>query len=83
MSTVEHMQVHGFTDKAMHIYMAQPQDPLRIVRGGIFGGTLPYVSHLCQKLSLFAETELVADRVRVKGLYNSDASDADRRLPRH
>lgn len=27
----------------MHLYMAQAEDPLRIVRGGIFGGTLPYI----------------------------------------
>ena len=36
-------EVHGLTDKAMHVYMAQQDDPLRIVRGGIFGGTLPYI----------------------------------------
>jgi hypothetical protein len=36
-------EVHGFADKAMHMYMAQADDPLRIVRGGIFGGTLPYI----------------------------------------
>lgn len=36
-------EVHGFTDKAMHMYMATAEDPLRIVRGGIFGGTLPYI----------------------------------------
>ena len=37
------LQVHGLADRAMHIYMAQAEDPLRIVRGGIFGGTLPYI----------------------------------------
>lgn len=36
-------EVHGMTDKAMHLYLASAEDPLRIVRGGIFGGTLPYV----------------------------------------
>jgi hypothetical protein len=36
-------QVHGLTDKAMHLYMAQEEDPLRIVRGGIFGGQLPHI----------------------------------------
>ena len=36
-------QVHGFTDKAMHIYIGTSEDPLRIVRGGIFGGTLPRI----------------------------------------
>jgi hypothetical protein len=36
-------EVHGFTDKAMHIYMAQDEEPLQIVRGGIFGGQLPYI----------------------------------------
>ena len=36
-------EVHGLTDKAMHIYMAQAEDPLRIVRGGIFGGQLPHI----------------------------------------
>jgi len=36
-------EVHGLADKAMHIYLAQPQDPLRIVRGGIFGGQLPHI----------------------------------------
>jgi len=37
------LQVHGLADRAMHLYMAQAEDPLRIVRGGIFGGTLPYI----------------------------------------
>ena len=36
-------QVHGLNDKAMHLYMAQEDDPLRIVRGGIFGGQLPHI----------------------------------------
>jgi hypothetical protein len=36
-------EVHGFTDEAMHMYMATMEDPLRIVRGGIFGGTLPNI----------------------------------------
>ena len=27
------------TDKAMHIYLQQPEEPIRVVRGGIFGGT--------------------------------------------
>jgi hypothetical protein len=35
--------VHGLTDKAMHLYLAQAEDPLRIVRGGIFGGQLPHI----------------------------------------
>jgi hypothetical protein len=30
----------------MHLYMSQMDEPLHIVRGGIFGGTLPYVSAL-------------------------------------
>ena len=37
------LQVHGLADRAMHLYMAQAEDPLRIVRGGIFGGTLPFI----------------------------------------
>jgi hypothetical protein len=36
-------EVHGMTDRAMHLYLASAEDPLRIVRGGIFGGTLPYI----------------------------------------
>ena len=36
-------EVHGFADKAMHIYMAQQDEPLQIVRGGIFGGQLPHI----------------------------------------
>lgn len=36
-------EVHGLTDKAMHLYLAQAEDPLEIVRGGIFGGTLPHI----------------------------------------
>jgi len=36
-------EVHGLTDKAMHLYLGQADDPLRIVRGGIFGGTLPQI----------------------------------------
>lgn len=35
--------MHGLTDKAMHLYLAQAEDPLRIVRGGIFGGQLPHI----------------------------------------
>jgi hypothetical protein len=35
--------VHGFTDKAMHLYMAQAEEPLQIVRGGVFGGSLPWI----------------------------------------
>ena len=31
------------TDKAMHLYIGTQEDPLIIVRGGIFGGTLPYI----------------------------------------
>ena len=31
------------TDKAMHMYIGTNDDPLVIVRGGIFGGTLPYI----------------------------------------
>jgi hypothetical protein len=36
-------EVHGLTDKAMHMYLGTADDPLRIVRGGIFGGTLPQI----------------------------------------
>lgn len=36
-------EVHGLTDKAMHLYIGTADDPLLIVRGGIFGGTLPYL----------------------------------------
>jgi len=36
-------EVHGMTDKAMHLYIGTAEDPLVIVRGGIFGGTLPYI----------------------------------------
>lgn len=36
-------EVHGLNDKAMHLYLAQQDDPLRIVRGGIFGGQLPHI----------------------------------------
>lgn len=36
-------EVHGMTDKAMHLYIGTADDPLIIVRGGIFGGTLPYI----------------------------------------
>ena len=36
-------EVHGMTDKAMHMYIGTLEDPLIIVRGGIFGGTLPYI----------------------------------------
>lgn len=27
-------EVHGFTDKAMHMYMNMKEDPMQIVRGG-------------------------------------------------
>jgi hypothetical protein len=36
-------EVHGFTDKAMHMYIGTNDDPLQIVRGGIFGGQLPNI----------------------------------------
>lgn len=36
-------EVHGFTDKAMHMYIGTAEDPLQIVRGGIFGGELPHI----------------------------------------
>ena len=36
-------EVHGFNDKAMHLYMAQEEDPFRIVRSRIFGGDLPHI----------------------------------------
>lgn len=36
-------EVHGLADKAMHLYLGTAEDPLRIVRGGIFGGTLPFI----------------------------------------
>ena len=36
-------EVHGMTDKAMHMYIGTADDPLVIVRGGIFGGTLPNI----------------------------------------
>lgn len=36
-------EVHGLTDKAMHLYIGTADDPLIIVRGGIFGGQLPYI----------------------------------------
>lgn len=45
-------EVHGLTDKAMHLYMAQAEDPLRIVRGGIFGGTLPYIECVLRAYTL-------------------------------
>lgn len=32
-------EVHGMCDKAMHEYVGTQEDPLRIVRGGVFGGT--------------------------------------------
>ena len=31
------------TDKAMHLYIGTNDDPLLIVRGGIFGGQLPHI----------------------------------------
>jgi hypothetical protein len=34
-------EVHGFADQALHLYIGTTVDPLQIVRGGIFGGTLP------------------------------------------
>ena len=37
------LQIHGFLDKAMHLYMAHEEDPMRIVRSGIFGGELPLI----------------------------------------
>ena len=40
--------MHGFTDKAMHLYIGTSEDPLQIVRGGIFGGTLPSIE-VCAK----------------------------------
>lgn len=36
-------EVHGMLDKAMHLYMGTAKDPLRIVRGGVFGGTRAYI----------------------------------------
>ncbi|KAA0163258.1 hypothetical protein FNF27_07963 [Cafeteria roenbergensis] len=36
-------EVHGMTDKAMHLYMGAEQDPMRIVRGGVFGGERAYI----------------------------------------
>jgi len=36
-------EVHGFGDKAFHRYMAQQQDPLKIVRGGILAGTRAHI----------------------------------------
>jgi hypothetical protein len=30
--------VHGMCDKAMHAYVGTTKDPLKIVRGGVFGG---------------------------------------------
>lgn len=36
-------EVHGMTDKAMHLYIGTADDPLLIVRGGIFGGQLPHI----------------------------------------
>jgi hypothetical protein len=30
-------------DKAMHMYLGTSKDPMMIVRGGVFGGTLPYI----------------------------------------
>jgi hypothetical protein len=36
-------EVHGMLDKAMHMYMGTAQDPLRIVRGGVFGGQRAYI----------------------------------------
>ena len=40
---VPHPQVAGFTDKAMHVYMAAAEDPLRIAKSNFFGGTLPQI----------------------------------------
>lgn len=37
-------EVHGMTDKAMHMYLGTSKDPMQIVRGGVFGGTLPYIT---------------------------------------
>lgn len=39
-------EVHGLTDKAMHLYMGQLEDPLKIVRGGILGGRPPVIDCL-------------------------------------
>jgi hypothetical protein len=36
-------EVHGMADKAMHLYIGTADDPLLIVRGGIFGGQLPHI----------------------------------------
>jgi len=36
-------EVHGMLDKAMHLYMGTAQDPLRIVRGGVFGGERAFI----------------------------------------
>ncbi len=38
--------VHGMNDKAMHAYVGTTKDPLRIVRGGVFGGK-PQVCFPC------------------------------------
>jgi hypothetical protein len=47
------LKVHGFVDKAMRVYMNQTDGPLHVVRGGIFGGTLPYVSSLQRRASAY------------------------------
>lgn len=36
-------EVHGMLDKAMHLYMGTATDPLRIVRGGVFGGQRAHI----------------------------------------
>lgn len=45
-------EVHGLTDKAMHLYLATAEDPLRIVRGGIFGGSLPHIECVLKAYTL-------------------------------
>ena len=47
-------------DKAMHMYLGTSKDPMQIVRGGVFGGTMPYIKCVA-RLYLRAMAETLGD----------------------